>query len=385
MTIPAVRIPAARVVFTPEERARILELVDRSLSSGSLTLGPLGDEFETAFAKRHQRAHAVATSSGTAALEIVLRASGLSGAEVVVPANTFFATAAAVVHAGGRVRFADADPGTLSVSVSSVAAAMTPATAAVIVVHVGGTICPDMEAIADLCERRGVVVIEDAAHAAGSLGDGYPAGTFSRAATFSFYPTKILTSAEGGMIVTDDVTLADEARVYRDQGKASFLGGGHVRLGAAWRMSEVHAAIGLVHLDHVDESIGVRRAVATRYDGALRSLPGVTVLEEPPGSWRNVYKYPVLLDPWIDQAALGEALATRGIALSGKVYATPLHREPVFAGMDGAIPPDGLAVAEEVCARHVCLPVHSDMTVAEVDRVVDALSAALASTPPGRR
>jgi perosamine synthetase len=378
-------IPAARVVFTAEERTRILELVDRSLVSGSLTLGPLGDAFEGAMAKRHRRAHAVATSSGTAALEIVLRTLDLAGAEVVVPANTFFATAAAVVHAGGRVRFADADPGTLGVSVSSVAAALTPATAAVIVVHVGGVICPDMEAIADLCARRGVVVIEDAAHAVGSSDDGHPAGTFSRAAIFSFYPTKILTSGEGGMIVTDDAALAGEARVYRDQGKASFLGGGHVRMGAAWRMSEVHAAIGLVHLDHLDDAIAVRRAVASRYDEALRPLPEVTVLEEPPGSWRNGYKYPVLLDAGVDHAGFRSRLAERGIALSGKVYATPLHREPVFAGMPGAIPPAGLGVADDVCARHVCLPVHSDMTVTEADQVVDGVVEALATMHRGRR
>jgi len=371
-------IPSARVVFSAGDRARILDLVDRSLQTGSLTLGEIGAEFEAAFAQRHGAAHGVATSSGTAALQIIMQILGVAGSEVVVPANTFYATAAAVLHAGGRVRFADADPSTLGVSAASVEAALTPTTVAVVVVHIGGMVCPDIEAIADLCRRRQIDLVEDAAHAHGASWDGQPAGTFSRAATFSFYPTKMTTSGEGGMIVTGDASLADEARIYRDQGKGSFLGGGHVRLGAAWRMSEVHAAIGRVHLDRLDEFVAARRAVGERYDRALEAIPGVTVLQEPAPSIRNVYKYPVLLDPTIDQSLLHKSLLDRGISLSGKVYATPLHLEPIFAGLLDSVPPGGLRAAEEVCTRHVCLPVHSDMSADEVDQVVDGFAAAVA-------
>lgn len=368
------KIPPARVVFSADDRARIAALIDGSLQTGSLTLGPVGAAFEEAFGARHGAEHAVATSSGTSALEIVVRAMTAPGAEVIVPANTFFATAAAVIHAGGHPRFADVDPTTLAVSAATVEAALTPATAAVVVVHIGGLISPEMDDIAALCEQRGLVLIEDAAHAHGSTLHGRHAGAWGRAATFSFYPTKVVAGAEGGMIVTADPEVAAEARIYRDQGKAGFHGGAHVRLGSAWRMSEVHAAIALVHHERLDDAIGCRRRAAARYDAALAGLPGVTVLPEPAGARSCYYKYVAVLDDGVDRDALKVAMRDgHGVALSGEVYARPLHHEPVFA----EVPHGPLPGAEAVCARHICLPVHSDMTDDEADAVLDALRACL--------
>jgi dTDP-4-amino-4,6-dideoxygalactose transaminase len=363
-------IPAARVVFPTEDRQRILELIDGALSSGQLTLGPLTEQLEAAFAARHGGPLAVATSSGTSALEIALRAVGVAGREVVVPVNTFFATAAAVLHAGGRVRFADVDGATLSLSEQTLAAALTPDVVAVIHVHIGGTISPEVGGVRRLCEEQGVTLIEDAAHAHGSSLDGQPAGSWSAAAAFSFYPTKVVAGAEGGMILTRDERLRDEGRVYRDQGKASFLAGGHVRLGAAWRLSEVQAAVILVHLQRLDEFIAVRRGVAARYSKELTGCPGLTPLEEAPGSRSNYYKYLALLDPGLDRSGFKRVLREEfGVSLSGEVYATPLHREPVFASFAAGPYP----VADDVCARHICLPIHSDMTAQEVERVVEAV------------
>src|SRR6202035_2468990 len=177
-----------------------------------------------------------------------------------------------------------------------------------------------------------------------------PAGSWSRAAAFSFYPTKVVAGAEGGMMLTSDETLRDEARIFRDQGKASFLGGGHVRLGSAWRMSEVQAAIAMVHLERLDEFIAVRRAVAARYDDAFAGSPQVRVLPEPAASRSNYYKYVALLAPGVDRSALKTDLRARfGVSLSGEVYATPLHREPVFADYAAA----SLPVAEDICARQI--------------------------------
>ncbi len=373
MTAPA--IPPARVVFSAEDRKAVLDLVDRALTSGNLTLGPLTEELEAAFAARHGSPLAVATNSGTSALEISLRAVGVAGKEVVVPANTFFATAAAVVHAGGRPRFADIDPATLSLSADSLAAALNPRVVAVIHVHIGGLISPEIVAVRRLCDERGITLIEDAAHAHGSSLDGQPAGSWSRAAAFSFYPTKVVAGAEGGIILTRDEGLRDEARIYRDQGKASFLAGGHVRMGSAWRMSEVQAAVALVHLQRLDEFIDVRRAVAARYDDALADCPGLAVVPEPAASRSNYYKYLAVLAPGIDRSEVKADLKGRfGVALSGEVYPTPLHREPVFA----EFVTQPLPVAEDLCARHICLPVHSDMTDAEVERVIEAAHHTLA-------
>lgn len=381
----APRVPSARVVFDAAERAEVLALVERSLASGALTLGPNTEAFEEAFAARHTDPgsappHAVATSSGTSALEIVFRCLGVAGRDVVVPANTFFATAAAACHAGARPVFADVDAGTFALSVATLEAAVTDSTAAVVLVHIGGLITPEVDKIREFCDRRGVALVEDAAHAHGSSWGGRPAGSFSDAAAFSFYPTKLVTSAEGGMILTSALSMREEARIYRDQGKASFVGGDHVRLGSAWRMSEVHAAIGLVHLARLDDAIAARRRVAKVYDEALATVGGVATRPEPPGSLVNYYKYCVMLPAGIDRPGLKARMEQlHGVSSSGEVYAKPLHCEPVFeAFADRPLP-----VAEEVCARHVCLPVHSDMTQDEACYVAESFVSVLAELGGG--
>lgn len=362
-------VPAARIVTSTEDRAEILRLIEASLVSGSLTLGPNTQELEAAFSKRHGVDHAVAVSSGTSALEIILRSLDVAGREVIVPANTFFATAAAVIHAGGRPRLADISASTLALSTETVEAAWSDATAGVVLVHIGGLVTPEADAIAALCRRRGVFLVEDAAHAHGASYDGRHAGRFGNAAALSFYPTKVMTTGEGGMILTGDEHLRDEARVYRDQGKAGFFGGEHVRLGYAWRMSELHAAVGVVQERRLDDFIVTRRRAAAFYDQALTAVDGVTPLLEPSGCSSNYYKYVAFLDKGIDRQAVKDEARQRGLAMSGEVYARPLHLEPVFADVaHGPVP-----VAEDVCARHVCLPVHSDLTEAEAAFVVDTL------------
>ena len=383
MTDDKPAVPAARPVFPPDDRRAITELIDRLLASGSLTLGPLTEAFEDAFAERHQVRNAVAVSSGTAALEILLRTFGVAGREVIVPANTFFATAAAVVHAGGIPRLADVDRDTMALSTATLEAALATTDAAattdadagnpagVIAVHIGGLVSDELPAIADLCRRRGMFLIEDAAHAHGAGLGGRSAGTFGDAAAFSFYPTKVMTSGEGGMIVTNDDAIRDEARIYRDQGKGAFLGGDHVRMGYAWRMSELHAAVGLVQLRRLDEFLAVRRNAAATYDTALSTIDGLEIPARPRTAESNFYKYPVMLAAGIDRSALKAELRDRHrVSLSGEVYAAPLHHHPVFADARRA----PLPMAEDVCARHICLPVHSDITELEVEQVVDALA-----------
>jgi len=312
----------------------------------------------------------VAVSSGTAALEIIVRALGLSGTEVVVPTNTFFATAAAAMHAGATVQLADVDADTLALSADTVEAALTDATAAVVLVHIGGMVSPDTEAIRALCDQRGILLVEDAAHAHGASWQGRSAGTFGAAAGFSFYPTKVVTSGEGGMIVTADEAVRDEAVLYRDQGKAGFLGGEHVRLGYAWRKSELHAAVGVVHLEQLDAAIATRRRAAAIYDHALAESPGITPLGVPDGCISNYYKYIALLHPSLDRQRIKDRLREEHeVWMSGEVYARPLHIEPVFADLGRGEYP----VADDVCRRHVCLPIHSNMTEAEAQYVADAV------------
>ncbi len=367
-------------MFPASDRAEIAAAVTEMLASGALTLGPYTRGFEAAFAAAHtgprppspDGPHAVAVASGTAALTIALLALGVRGREVVVPANTFYATAAAVLQAGARPVFADVDAETFALSAATTAAALTPRTAAVVTVHIGGLIPPQIDELRALCDERGIALVEDAAHAHGATFDGRFAGSFGAVAAFSFYPTKVVTSGEGGMVLTGSEELAQEARIYRDQGKGAFSANHHVRLGSAWRMSELHAATGLVHLRRMEEFIARRRAVAARYDKALADLDGLQPLAEPPGCRSNIYKYIALLPPGLDRARFKSELAQRfQVKLSGEVYDLPLHRQPVLAEYAG--PP--LPVAEELAARHICLPVHSDMTDSEVDEVLTAVAA----------
>jgi perosamine synthetase len=366
-------VNAARIVFPPEDRAEVAAAVAESLTTGALTLGPYTRQFEAAFAAAHDAPNAIAVTSGTAALEIILRAVGVDGKDVIVPANTFYATAAAVIQAGGRPVFADIDAATFALTPETVTAALTPNTGAVVMVHIAGLIAPQTAAVRDLCEQHGVEFIEDAAHAHGSTYDGKFAGSLSTAASFSFYPTKVVTSGEGGMIATASGPLADEARIYRDQGKGAFNSNHHTRLGYAWRISEQNAATGLVHLRRLDEFIERRREVAARYDKALAGLEGLEPLTEPAGCRGNIYKYIVLLPRGTDRAWFKQQLADKHqVRLAGEVYDTPLHHQPVLAEFAG---PEPLPVAEDMCDRHVCLPVHSDMRDDEIDEVLTAVAA----------
>jgi dTDP-4-amino-4,6-dideoxygalactose transaminase len=287
---PARTVPAAKIEFDAEDRRWIAQRIDEILESGQLTLGKYGQVFEEKFAELCGTKYAVAVNSGTAALEISLRAVGVEGRDVLVPANTFFATCAAALHAGGRPILTDTDPATFGTSPEEIERKLTPDTAAVIVVHIGGLVSPRMPEIQQLCESRGVALVEDAAHGHGSSWQGTSAGAFGAAGSFSFYPTKVMTSAEGGMITTSDERIADEARIYRDQGKASFTVNAHTRLGYNWRLPETSAVIGVRHLERLSELIAGRQRAAAIYDVALQNFSGLEALPVPEGGVCNYYK-----------------------------------------------------------------------------------------------
>jgi perosamine synthetase len=364
------RIPAARIQFLPEDRAWIAERISETLSTGQLTLGRYGAEFEEKFARFCGRRHAIAVNSGTSALEIIFRSLDVEGKDILVPANTFFATAAAVVHAGGRPVLVDMDPESFGIRPEDVEKSLTPKTAGVVVVHIGGIISRRIKEIQDLCIRKGIWLVEDAAHAHGSSYDGVMAGAFGIAGAFSFYPTKVMTSAEGGMIVTNDDRIAEEGRIYRDQGKASFTQNAHIRMGYNWRMSEPHAIIGLKHLERLPRMISDRREIAAIYDEGLKGFLNLRHLEIPDGGVCNYYKYIAVLNEKRDRKGLKATLRERyGVSLSGEVYEEPLHKQPVFRQYVSG----PLEVSEDYCARHICLPVFSGMREDEARWVIASL------------
>jgi perosamine synthetase len=215
--------------------------------------------------------------------------------------------------------------------------------------------------------------VEDAAHAHGSALGGKSAGTFGVAAAFSFYPTKVMAGGEGGMIVTDDDAIVEAAHTYRDQGKGSFLANFHTRLGANWRMSEPHAAIVRSQLGRLDEFIAARQAIAKRYDAAVDDL-GLRPLPIPADAHCNYYKYIAYLPEGIERAPLKQKMREEfDVGLSGEVYDTPLHLQPVFeAFADRPLPG-----AELIGARHICLPLYPSLSESDADYVVESLATTL--------
>lgn len=363
-------VPAQAPDFPEDDVEEITGAIrDLLLGGDLLTLGRHGERFEAEFAAQHGGRLASAVNSGTAALEAILTAVDVRGGEVVVPANTFAATAFAVVRAGARPVFADIRPD-LTVDPDDVARRITPRTRAVVTVHVGGLISPATPALAALCERHGVPLVEDAAHAHGSTLDGRPAGSFGVGASFSFFATKVMTTGEGGMVVTRDEDVHRTVRLLRDQGK---LGGNrHGAIGANWRLSELHAIVGLTQVRRLPAFVAARRAVAERYRQGLSGLPGLTVLPEPGGARSCYYKFVALLDG-PDPAALRTALAADGVVLGGAVYDLPLHLQPVFAPYaDGPLP-----VAEDLCRRHVCPPIYPSLTDEQIDVVIASFKSRL--------
>jgi perosamine synthetase len=371
---PMKKIPAARIQFLPEDREWIAERIQEVLATGQLTLGKYGAEFENKFAQFCGVKHAIAVNSGTSSIEIILRTLNVEGKDVLVPTNTFFATAAAVVHAGGNPVFVDMDPESFSLRTRDVEKILTPRTAGIITVHIGGIVSAQTPYLVDLAARKGIWLVEDAAHAHGSKYLDVRAGAFGIANSFSFYPTKVMTCGEGGMITTNDDATAEEARIFRDQGKASFTQNAHIRMGYNWRMSEPHAIIGLKHLERLPQMISDRQAIAKVYDEGLKDFRSLSALVVPEGGSSNYYKYIAVLRDRTDRQALKSLLREQyGVSLAGEVYESPLHKQPIFEKFAGCSFP----ISEDLCARHICLPIFSGMDLSDAEYVLSALREAL--------
>lgn len=362
-------IPPAKPEFSRSDIEEMKGHIDRILTSGRLTLGEYTQEFENQFAKLVKVHQAIAVNSGTSALEIALRTHRLGqGAEVIVPTNTFGATGAAVVFAGGKPVITDVSPLTMTLDSIAVRKAITPRTEGVIAVHIGGLICPDIDAIRETCSEKGLFLIEDAAHAHGSKIDDRSAGSLGSAGCFSFYPTKVITSGEGGMITTDNEEVAAAARILRDQGKESFSSNRIVELGYNWRMPEFCAALGIVQLRRLSEFITKRNAIAKIYDAGFDAM-GIERVVTPANQLNNYYKYTIFLSKGVDRAKFKSLCRDRGVAFGGEVYWPPLHLQPAFRGfVDSNARFD---TAEDLGMRMLNPPMFSGMTEQQARHVLE--------------
>lgn len=361
-----------------EEEIRAVESV---LRSRWLTMGERIQEFERAFADFTGSRHAFAVSNCTAALHLANMALSIGpGDEVIVPSLTFVATANAIRYVGAKPVFAEVTSETdWSISPTDIERKITPRTRAISVVHYAGFPC-DMEAIRAIADKHGLAVIEDCAHSPGATLAGRALGTLGDAGCFSFFSNKNMTTGEGGMIITDRDDLAAAFRGLRSHGMTTMTLDRHkghaftydvTALGYNYRMTEMHAALGIEQLKRLPGWNVQRRERVVWYREALGALSGVTV---PFVEHRGTSAYhimPVLLPPGADRPAVMEALRARGIQTS--IHYRPIHTFSVFANE----PAPGLALTETIGARALTLPLFPAMTQSQVETVVAGLRAAL--------
>ena len=370
-------ISSTKPFFSEEDIHAILRGVHTILQTGRLMLGPYTQDFEKNFGEYCGVKHAIAVNSCTAALETTLRHFDVKGKEVIIPTNTFVATCNAVIYSGGTPVLADINPNTLCLDPEDVLKRMTRKTSGIIVVHIAGLICPQIDSLREFCQEEGLFLLEDAAHAHGATINGKKAGSLGNAGCFSFYPTKVMTTCIGGMITTDDDGLADYAISLRHHGIGRGLDN-VINLGNDWVMSEIHALLGIYQLRALESNLQRRNDIARRYADGLSDVRDLTVLTVPPHIRHSYYKYPMRLSETVDKAKLVATMKDKyGISL-GSSYDPPCHLQPVYQRLfgfhEGMFP-----VAERTLKKVVALPMFVQMTNDEVDYVVQCLKEVLAS------
>lgn len=340
------------------------------LRSGRLAQGEQVAAFEAEFAALHGVPHAVAVNSGTAALVGALSALGIGpGDEVLTTPFSFVATVNAILEVGARPRFVDIDDRDFALDPAAVEAAITPATAAILVVHLFGQ-CADMGSLTAVAARHGLALVEDAAQAHGARFGVASAGAFG-VGCFSFYATKNLTTGEGGMVTTHDVGLAERLRLLRNHGMASRYE--YVRAGHNWRMTDLAAAIGRAQLPDYDDVVARRTANAVALTEGLRDLDELLLPAEQPGRRHVWHQYTVRVRGG-RRDALAAGLADRGIG-SAVHYPAVLADLTHVAGV--ARGGDAIPTARRCAESVVSIPVHHHLTAGEIERIVWATRDAL--------
>lgn len=351
-------ISAAKPIIGDDER----QAVDRVILSGMLAQGPEVAAFESEFSGIVGDRECVAVNSGTSALHLAFLAAGIgAGDEVIVPSFSFAATANAVSLTGATPVFADIDLNTFNLDPRAAEAAITEHTRAIMPVHLYGQPA-DMDAFAAIAERHGLLLFEDAAQAVAATLGGRPVGTWGIGASFSFYPTKNMTSGEGGMVATGDAELARKVRLLRNQGMEKRYANEIV--GFNTRMTDIHAAIGRVQLTKLAEWTRTRRDNAAFLSENLRGVVVPTAID---GADPVFHQYTIRVVDH-DRDAFAKELADRGVG-SGVYYPTPIHRLPSF-DLTLDLPNTELAASQVLS-----LPVHPALSRTELETIVEAVNA----------
>ncbi len=353
-------VKSLKIFFSKKQKDKILKDVSDILDSGQLAAGEYVEKFEKEWSKINNCNYGCAVSSGGSALDVIFRALDLEGKEVILPTNTFIATYNSIHFAGAKPVLADVSRSNMCLDLENIKKNFNSNTGAVCLVHIGGVITDEIHEIKKFCDDNKIYLIEDAAHGHGSSFDGKYPGQFGIAAAYSFFSTKTFTSGEGGMVLTNDKLLDENCRRLRDYGKKSQWESVHTVLSSNYRMSNITASVGLSHISEINEFLKKRRAIAKIYDENLSQKFERLKVNNLSG-W---YKYTVYLPKEVDRSEFKEKSKQKGVGLPGGVYDLPLHLQPVLKhlNLDGK-----LSIAEDVCGRHICLPIYPNLDDKEVE------------------
>lgn len=366
------KVPFSKPYFTDKDLREITSGIEKALLSGWLTSGPNVRKLEEQFSKFTRTSYAVALNSCTAALHTILLALGLKrGDEVLVPANTFVATANAAVYVGARPVFVDSDSETFNISPEDAKNKVSKRTKAMIVVHLGGNPC-DMKELGELAGDHKIALIEDCAHAHGANYKGVNAGALGVAGAFSFYPTKILTTAEGGMITTNQKDLAKKAMIIRNHGRAGYGPQEIVEMGYNYRLSDIHAVVGLTQLKHINTFVRQRNTIAGIYRKDLSKINWIKPQHVRDGNTSSYYAFIVKLtnDAPVTRDELVKRLSDHGVMTS--IMYHPIHLQPLYVNLFGH-KPGTLPVAEDLGRTSLALPLYNGMSIDEANYVVSVI------------
>ncbi len=355
-------INIARPMIGEEEKAAVMAV----LESGQLAQGNVVADFEKAFAEYCGVKHAIATSNGTTALHVAILAHEIGpGDEVITVPFTFIASANSIVYAGGKPVFVDIDPVSFNINVDQIEAAITPRTKAIMPVHLFGNPA-EMGRIMEIAAKHGLAVIEDAAQAHGTEENGKRAGSWGTGC-FSFYPTKNITTGEGGMVTTNDDCVADRAHMLRSHGmRVRYY---HESIGYNFRMTNIHAAIGMAQLPKL-EMFNERRIANAAYLNEHLPKDKVQVPQVRPGTRHVFHQYTVRILPPLDRGNVREQLANAGVGTE-VYYPVPVHKQELYLdmGYEGQSFPESERAAQQVLS----LPIHPSVTQEDLETIVEAV------------